>query len=81
MKEREAVGIFVGLQRRFVHQPANGEVGHHEAVELLPHQIGGFAAQDDLGAPQVRLQFVQRGLSGKGLARCAVARPVSSPSP
>ena len=59
MKEGKPVGIFVSLQRGFVHQTANGEVGHHETVELLAHQIGGFAAQHDMGAAQMGLEFIE----------------------
>ena len=61
VNERQAVGVLVGVQRGFMHQAANGEVRHHEPVEFLANQIGGLAAQDDLGAAQMGLQFVQRG--------------------
>jgi hypothetical protein len=47
----------------------------------LFHELRHFAPQHNLGAAQVSFQFVQGGLSGKGLARCRVASPVSSPSP
>ena len=53
MQEGETVRIFVGLERRIVHQCADREVGHQESVELLTHQIGRLAAQDDFGAAQV----------------------------
>jgi len=59
MKEGKTVGIFVGFERGLVHQTADGEVGHHEAVELLAHKIGGFAAKHDLGAAQMGLEFVE----------------------
>jgi len=36
-----------------MHQATDGEVGHHQAVELLAHQVRGLAAQDDASAPQV----------------------------
>ena len=49
MEEREFVGVLVGLEGGFVHQSANGEVGHYEAVEFLANQVGGLAAQDDFG--------------------------------
>jgi hypothetical protein len=68
--EGEPVRVFVGLQRRFVHESADGKMRHHQPVEFLAHQVRGLAAQCDLGAAQVRFQFIQRGLSGKGLARC-----------
>ena len=45
-----------------MHQIADGKVRHHQAVELLAHQIGRSAAQDNPRAPQVGFQFVQRGL-------------------
>ena len=70
MEEGKAVRVFAGLQRRFVHQSTNGEVRHQQAEELLANQFRRLAAQDNLGAAQMRFQFVQRRLSGKGLARC-----------
>ncbi len=60
MEEGEPVGIFVRFERGLVHQAADGEVGHHEAVEFLAHQIGGFAAQHDVGTAQMSLEFVER---------------------
>src|ERR1022692_4829194 len=60
MEEGEAIGIFVRLERGLVHQTADGEVGHHEAVEFLAHQIGGFAAQHDVSAAQMSLEFAER---------------------
>jgi hypothetical protein len=62
-----------------VHQAADGEVGHHEAIKLLTHQIGGFAAQHDVGTAQMGLEFVERGLSGKGLARYLDFDPFPAP--
>lgn len=62
MEEREAIRILVGFDRRLVHQAANGKVGHHEPVEFLANQIGCLAAQDDPGAAQVGLEFVERRL-------------------
>jgi hypothetical protein len=41
-----------------------------QSVEFLAYQVRGLTAQDDLGSTQVGFQFVQRRLSGKGLARC-----------
>ena len=64
MQEREAVGIFVGLQGGLMHEAANREVGHQQAIELLPDQFGSFATQDDLGGPQVGLQLIQGRASG-----------------
>ena len=43
-------------------QAADGEVGHRQAVELLAHQLEGFAAQNDLGAAQMGLQLIKRRL-------------------
>ena len=81
MQEGEPVGVFFGFERRFMHQSADGEVRHQQAIEFLPDQIRRLAAQHDTRAPQVSLKFIECGLSGKGLARYTDARPVSSPSP
>ena len=64
-----------------MHEASDGEMSHDQAIELLPHQIRSLTAQDDVCAAQMSFEFVERGLSGKGLARCADVRPVSSPSP
>ncbi|MCC6588645.1 MAG: hypothetical protein IT168_18260 [Bryobacterales bacterium] len=40
-----------------------------QTIKLLPHQVRRLAAQDDTRTPQVSLEFIERGLSGKGLAR------------
>ena len=61
VKEREPVRVFVGFQRRFVDRASDGEVSHHEAVELLADEVRRLAAQDDPGAPQMGLEFVERG--------------------
>ncbi len=61
MQKRKLVGIGVGFESSLVHQSADRKVRHHQTVELLPDQVGGFAAQDDLGATQVGLQFGQSG--------------------
>ena len=45
-----------------MHQTTNREVGHHESEELLSNQIWSSASQDDFGATQMSLQFVQGGL-------------------
>ena len=68
--ERKPVRIFIGLQSGFVHQTADGKMRHQQTEELLLDQFWRLAAQYNLGAAQVGLQFVQGGLSGKGLARC-----------
>jgi hypothetical protein len=69
MEETESVRVFSLLEGRFVHQSADGKMRHHQSVEFLAYQVGCLAAQDDLGSTQVRFQFVQGNLSGKGLAR------------
>jgi len=82
MKEGKPVGIFIRFERGLVHQTADGKVSHQESVEFLSHQVGGFAAQYDLGAAEVGLELIERSLSGKGLARYPRrARSGSSPSP
>jgi hypothetical protein len=70
VEEGQPVGILIGAQRGFVHETADGEMRHQQAIELLPYQIRGLTAQDDICSPQVSLEFIERGLSGKGLARC-----------
>jgi hypothetical protein len=37
--ERKPVGIFIGLQRSFVHQAADGKMRHHQTEKLLPDQV------------------------------------------
>src|ERR1039457_6766232 len=59
VQKREPVRIFSRLQGRLVHQAADGKMRHEQTIKFLPHQVGGFAAQDDLGSPQMRFQFVQ----------------------
>ena len=81
VEKGQLVRILIGAQRGFVHEAADGEMGHEQAIELLPYQIRRLTAQDDLCSPQVSLELIERRLSGKGLARCADARPVSNPSP
>ena len=70
VEKGQPVGILIGAQRGFMHETADGEMGHQQAIELLPHQIRRLAAEDDVRSPQVSLEFVECGLSGKGLARC-----------
>jgi len=43
-----------------MHQAADSEMSHQQTVELLAHQIRRFAAQHDLGAAQVGLEFVEQ---------------------
>jgi hypothetical protein len=70
MEEGQPVWVLIATQRRFVHEAAHGEMRHQQTVELLPYQIRCFTAEHDMRAPQMSLEFVERGLSGKGLARC-----------
>ncbi len=70
VEEGQSVGILIDTQRRFVHEAAHGEMCHQQTIELLPYQIRRFTAEHDMRAPQMSLEFVERGLSGKGLARC-----------
>jgi hypothetical protein len=62
VQEGELVGIRIGSESGFMKETADSEVGHHEPIELLAHQIRGLAAQDDPGAAQMGFQFVERGL-------------------
>ena len=57
-----AVRVVPGLQRGLVHQAADGEVRQEQPIELLTDQVRGLAAQHDLRAAQVGLQFVERRL-------------------
>ena len=79
MEKRELVRVFIGFEGCFVHQAADGEVSHQESVEFLAHQIGGFAAQHDVSAAQMSLEFVELSLSGKGLARYLDFDPFPAP--
>jgi hypothetical protein len=58
--EGELVGVLVGLQGGFVHEPAHGEMRQQQAPERLAHQRRGLAAQHDPRPAQLRLQFGQR---------------------
>jgi hypothetical protein len=62
MDKGKLVGIIVGLECRLMHQAPDREVGHQESEELLSDQIWSPASQDDFGATQMGLQFVQGGL-------------------
>jgi hypothetical protein len=70
VEERQPVGVFISFQRSFVHQATDGKVRHKQTEKLLPDQLRLLAAQHNLSPTQMCLQFVQGGLSGKGLARC-----------
>ena len=71
----------MSAERGFMHEASDGEAGHQQGIELLPHQIRSLAAQNNACSPQVSFEFVESSLSGKGLARCSDVRPVFSPSP
>lgn len=55
MNDKETAGIFIGFHGGLVHQPADGEVGHEQAPELLLHQLARLAPERDLRAAQMRL--------------------------
>ena len=59
MEEGQPIRVLIGFERGFMHETANGEVGHQYPEELLPDQVGCLAAQDDTAATQVGLQFAQ----------------------
>jgi hypothetical protein len=54
VREGETVGVLVGFQGRFVHEPAHGEMRQQQAPELLPDQLRGLAAQHHLRPAQLR---------------------------
>ena len=59
MHERKSIGIFVDLQRGFMHETANGEVRQQQTIKLLLHEFRSLAPQHNLGAPQMRFQLIQ----------------------
>ena len=61
MDERKLVGVIVGLECGFMHQPADSKMRHHKPIEFLANEIGGLAAQHYLGSAQVGFEFVQGG--------------------
>jgi len=69
MEEGQAVGILIGLKRRFMHQPAYGEMRHQQTVALLLDQFRCLAPQHDLRPAQVGLEFIQCGLDTP-ISRC-----------
>ena len=58
MKEGEPVGVFVGLQRGFVHQSADGKVCHQQAVEFRG-PVRESCCADNLNAAQMGFEFVK----------------------
>jgi hypothetical protein len=69
MEEREVVRILSRGERGLVQEAADGEMGQQQAVELLLDQVRRLAPQDDAGAPQVRLDLVERRLDLPATAR------------
>ena len=59
MNEGEAIWVFIGPQGGFMHEAADGEMGHEHPEEILSNEVGGFAAQDDLCAAQMGFQFAE----------------------
>jgi hypothetical protein len=55
VEEGQPVRVLVGTQRGFMHETADGEMRHQQAIELLPYQIRRLTAQDDIRPPQVSL--------------------------
>ena len=63
-----------------MHELADCEVGHEEAVEFLDGEIGSAASQYDPGAAQVGFQFVESGFDlpalliegGEFVGRCGL---------
>jgi hypothetical protein len=68
MEEGPAVGILIGLKRRFLRQTAYGEMRHQETVELLLDEFRRLTPQCDLRPAQLGVEFIEGGLSGKGCA-------------
>ena len=65
MREGQRVGNPRARERaqgRLVHQSAQCERGEQEAPGFLTHKVRGLAVEHALGAPQMRLQFIERGL-------------------
>ena len=61
VEEGQPVGVFIGLQRSFMHQAADGKMRHQQTEKLLADQFGRLAAQDHLSTAQMGLQLVQGG--------------------
>src|SRR5271167_1737337 len=60
MEKGQPVGILIGAQGGLVHETTDGEMRHQQTIELLPYQIRRLTAQDDMSAPQVSLEFIER---------------------
>ncbi len=72
-------GVFIGLQGGFVHQAADGKMRHQQAEELLRNQYWRRAAQYNLSATQMGLQFVQGGFDLPNARD--TGRPIPWPAP
>src|SRR5947207_14547389 len=54
------LGVRYSMSRcSLMQQPAHCVVRQHPAIELLPYQVGGFAAQHAATPEQVRLEFIE----------------------
>jgi hypothetical protein len=45
-----------------MHESAESVVSQQEPIELLEDQVGSLASQDNLTAPEMRLELVESGL-------------------
>jgi hypothetical protein len=77
--EAEAGRRDLGLGGGFEHHPTDQT--HHDQMDDQLLLEGRRSPAVPVGDPQRGLEIPIEGLSGKGLARCLVSRPVSSPSP
>lgn len=59
MEKRQLIGIDLGAQRGLMHQTADGIMSHQQSIKLLLHQGRSLAAQDHMGAAQMRFEFGQ----------------------
>jgi hypothetical protein len=62
--ETETVGVGAMLQRRLMHQGADGEVGQQQTVDLLNHLARVLAAAWAGMGPLMHFDLVQGGLDG-----------------
>ena len=65
VREGQRIGIARAGERAecgLVHQGANGEMREQKAPRFLADQLGGFAAEHAVGALQMGLELVERGL-------------------
>ena len=65
VREGQRVGIArprQGAQRGLVHQGADRKMREEKAPGFLPHELGRLAPEDPLSTPEMRLEYVERGL-------------------